>query len=297
MTNQHMPLANSIARWTAGETSVETPIPGLSLHCWDHPTDPTSYILGPSICLIAQGQKRLLLGEEVFVYDASRFLITSLDLPVVAQITEASPQHPYLGLTLRLDLRMMAQMLLEHDIPQANAPQNRLSIAVGEATQALQDAFVRLLSVLDTPQDIPILTPLILHEIAYRLLASDQGPRLHRMASAESQSSQIARAVDWLKENFNKPFRVEDLASQAGMSPSAFHHHFRQMTAMSPLQYQKRIRLSEARRLMLTERVDASTAAFEVGYESPSQFSREYSRLYGSPPARDIKALIQGFAG
>ena len=290
------PLADAIARWTTGENTVETSIPGLTLYCWKMPTDPTSYMLGPSICLIAQGRKRLVLGEEVFVYDAQQFLITSVDLPVVAQIIEASTDEPYLGLTLLLDLRTIAQLIVNNEAPPVSVTKERLGIAVGEVSQPLRDAFVRLIDLLENPQDIPVLAPLIKQEISYRLLASEQGARLRRMTSVDTQSYQIARAIDWLKDNFNTSFRVEELASKAGMSPSAFHNHFRSMTAMSPLQYQKRMRLNEARRLMLTERIDASTAAFEVGYESPSQFSREYSRLFGAPPARDIKNLIQASA-
>jgi len=290
------PLADRIARWTTGENIVETAIPGLTLFRFDTPTDPTSYMLGPSICLIAQGRKRLVLGEEAFVYDAHHFLITSVDLPVVAQIIEASTDEPYLGLTLLLDLRAIAQLIVNNEAPPVSATKDRLGIAVGEVSQSFLDAFVRLIDLLEKPQDIPVLASLIKQEISYRLLASEQGPRLRRMTSVDTQSYQIARAIDWLKGHFNTSVRVEDLASKAGMSSSAFHNHFRSMTAMSPLQYQKRMRLNEARRLMLTERMDASTAAFEVGYESPSQFNREYSRLFGAPPARDIKNLIQASA-
>ncbi len=167
----------------------------------------------------------------------------------------------------------------------------RLGVAVSEVTPPLLDAFQRLLDLLEQPQDIPALAPLVKQEIFYRLLMGEQGPRLRQMTSVDSHSHQIARAIDWLKDNFDKPVRIEDLAAKAGLSLSAFHSHFRAMTAMSPLQFQKRMRLNEARRLMFTERMDASTAAFEVGYESLSQFSREYGRLFGAPPARDIRKL------
>ncbi len=249
-------------------------------------------MMGPSLCLIAQGRKRVILGEEAFVYDAHHFLITSVDLPIVANIIEASADQPYLGLSLLLDLPILGQMMVSNNVAMDKNASDRLGIAVEELSQPMLDAFVRLVGLHANPQDIPILAPLIKQEIFYRLLGSKQGFRLRRMVSADTQGYQIARAIDWLKDNFTAPVKVEDLAGRAGMSASAFHTHFRAVTAMSPLQYQKRMRLSEARRLMLTERVDASTAAFEVGYESQSQFSREYSRMFGAPPLRDIKALM-----
>ncbi len=286
-------LAAAIAQWTKGKNRVDPLIPGLSLHCWDAPTDPTSYMLAPSICLIGQGRKRVFLGEGAYAYDAHRFLITSLDLPVTAQIIEASPERPYLGLTLELDLRALAQLMLDHPVTAPRSSQDRLGIAIGELSPALLDAFQRLLGLLAHPDDIPALAPLIKQEIFYRLLIGDQGPRLRQIVSVESHGHQIARAIGWLKDNFRRPFKVEDLAAATGLSVSAFHAHFRAMTAMSPLQFQKKMRLSEARRLMFAENMDAGAAAFEVGYESPSQFSREYSRQFGAPPLRDIKNLTQ----
>jgi AraC-like DNA-binding protein len=285
-------LARRIAQWTAGDHFFDSPIDGLTLHFWDRPTDPTCYLLGPSLCLIAQGRKQVLLGEEVFVYDADHYLVTSVDLPVVSRIIEASPEVPYLGLTLMLDPRMIGQLMLTHDAPVETEGADRLAIAVGTLFSPLLDALVRLLDLLETPRDMPVMEPLIKQEILYRLLTSEQGPRLRRMTMTDTQGHRISKAIDWLKTNFSAPVRVDALATMAGLSPSAFHSHFRAVTAMSPLQYQKHMRLGEARRLMLTERMDASTAAFRVGYESPSQFSREYSRMFGAPPARDIKTLI-----
>lgn len=290
-------LAIAIAQWTRGANRFDPAIPGLSLHRWEEPTEPTSYMLASSICLIGQGRKRVFLGSEAYVYDARHFLITSLDLPVTAQIIEASPDKPYLGLSLELDLRMIGQLMLDHPTPTSRSPQARLGIAVGELSPDLLGAFERLLGLLTQPDDIPALAPLVKQEIFYRLLTGEQGPRLRQIVSVESHGYQIARAIDWLKGNFRKPFKVEDLAATAGLSVSAFHAHFRAMTAMSPLQFQKKMRLSEARRLMFAENMDAGTAAFAVGYESPSQFSREYSRLFGAPPLRDIKNLSQVSAG
>jgi AraC-like DNA-binding protein len=282
-------LAERIARWTDGKERLDTSIKGLSLHRWEVPTEPTSYTLAPSICLIGQGRKRLFLGEDVYVYDAKHFLITSVELPVTAQIIEASQDKPYLGLTMELDLRIISQLMLENRMPASRSSKDRLGIAVSEVSAQLLDAFNRLLDLLETPEDIPALAPLVQQEIFYRLLMGEQGQRLQQITSSGNHGYQIARVIDWLKENYSKPVKVEELAGKAGLSVSAFHNHFRSITAMSPLQFQKKMRLNEARRLMLVEHLDASRAAFEVGYESPSQFSREYSRLFGAPPTRDIK--------
>lgn len=287
----HAALAERIARWTAAQDHLVTAIPALSLRRFEAPTEPTSYMHEPSLCLIAQGAKRVLLGEDVYVYDANHFLITSVDLPVVAQVLAASREKPYLGLMLKLDQRAIAQMMVDSSLPLPRPQPASRGMAVGEVSLPLLNAFQRLLDLLDTPEDIPILAPLIQREILYRLLVGDQGLRLRQIAAAGSHSHQIARAIDWLKGNFTRPLRVDDLAAYARMSTSTFHHHFRALTAMSPLQFQKWQRLHEARRLMLTEHLDAATAAFQVGYESPSQFSREYNRLFGAPPLRDITKL------
>lgn len=285
-------LATRIAQWTTGVNRFETPIRGLILHRWETPTEPTSYNLPPNLCLIGQGKKRVLLGEETYVYDANSFLLTSVDLPLIGEVLEASTEKPYLGLSLELDLRMLAQVILSLEVPASRPSGDCHALAVSVVSPSILDAINRLIDLLDRPEDIPALAPLILQEISYRLLAGEQGPRLRQLASVESRSHQIARAIDWLKENFDKPLRIGELADRAGLSTSAFHSKFRAMTAMSPLQYQKRIRLNEARQLMLTEHMDASSAAFEVGYESPSQFSREYNRMFGAPPMRDIKNFM-----
>ncbi|WP_207063938.1 AraC family transcriptional regulator [Motiliproteus sp. SC1-56] len=286
-------LADQIAQWTQNRNRFDTPIQGLSLHRWNHPTEPESYMLAPSICLIGQGKKRLFLGEQAYVYDSQKFLITSVDLPVVAQIIEASPDSPYLGLTMALDFRVITQLMVDQEIAPSHQNANKPGVAVSQLQPSLSDAFYRLLDLLNHPEDTAALAPLIQQEIFYRLLVGEQGPRLRQIVSAGNQGYRIARAIDWLKTNFNKPVKVEELADREGLSLSAFHNHFRSTTAMSPLQFQKRMRLNEARRLMLTEHIDASKAAFEVGYESPSQFSREYSRLFGAPPKRDISKLSQ----
>ncbi|MFW1055615.1 AraC family transcriptional regulator N-terminal domain-containing protein [Vibrio parahaemolyticus] len=284
-------LAKLIVRWTGNANQYDTPISGLRFSRWTTPTPPTSYTHNPSICLIAQGRKRVLLGEESFIYDANHFLISSVDLPIIANIIEASEEQPYLGLIMELDLTEISQLIVDSELAFTQAKEAQKGIAVGELSESLLDAFVRLAKLLDEGQNIKILAPIIKREIFYRLLMSEQGTRLHQIVTAGSHSHQIAKAIDWLKNNFVKPLSVGDLASYTGMSKSSFYTHFRSMTSMTPLQFQKKLRLSEARRLMLTENLDAMAATFKVGYESPSQFSREYSRLFGAPPSKDIKSL------
>ncbi|MFL0951544.1 AraC family transcriptional regulator [Vibrio parahaemolyticus] len=284
-------LAKLIDRWTGNANQYDTPISGLRFSRWTTPTPPTSYTHNPSICLIAQGRKRVLLGEESFIYDANHFLISSVDLPIIANIIEASEEQPYLGLIMELDLTEISQLIVDSELAFTQSKEAQKGIAVGELSESLLDAFVRLAELLDEGQNIKILAPIIKREIFYRLLMSEQGTRLHQIVTAGSYSHQIAKAIDWLKNNFVKPLSVGDLASYTGMSKSSFYTHFRSMTSMTPLQFQKKLRLSEARRLMLTENLDAMAATFKVGYESPSQFSREYSRLFGAPPSKDIKSL------
>ncbi|MGL1336391.1 AraC family transcriptional regulator N-terminal domain-containing protein [Vibrio parahaemolyticus] len=284
-------LAKLIDRWTGDANQYDTPISGLRFSRWTTPTPPTSYTHNPSICLIAQGRKQVLLGEESFIYDANHFLISSVDLPIIANIIEASEEQPYLGLIMELDLTEISQLIVDSELAFTQSKEAQKGIAVGELSESLLDAFVRLAELLDEGQNTKILAPIIKREIFYRLLMSEQGTRLHQIVTAGSHSHQIAKAIDWLKNNFVKPLSVGDLASYTGMSKSSFYTHFRSMTSMTPLQFQKKLRLSEARRLMLTENLDAMAATFKVGYESPSQFSREYSRLFGAPPSKDIKSL------
>ena len=290
-------LKKCIARWTEQGEQEATAVPGLSLFRWDEPTEPFTGLYEPSICVVAQGAKRVVLGEDTFVYDAHRYLLTSVDLPAVVQIIEASRAKPYLGLRLMLDLREISQMMLDSNLPAPRTQQSSRGMATGEMTVPLLNAIQRLVDLLDNEQDIPILAPTIQREITYRLLVGDQGARLRQIATTGSQSQQIARAIDWLKGNFSQPLSIDELAKQSNMSPSTFHHHFRSMTALSPLQYQKNLRLREARRLMLMEHLDAATAGFKVGYESPTQFNREYRRLFGQPPLRDINNLRQMAVG
>lgn len=290
-------LAESIARWTDEGERFDTPVPGLSLFRREEVTGPTTGMYEPSVCLVARGAKRVVVGEDSYVYDARHYLITAVHLPTVVQIMEASREKPYLGLRLKLDLREVSRLMADSNLPGPRTQQSGRGMAVGEVTPALVAALQRLVGLLDDRQDIPILAPIIQREIIYRLLVGDQGARLRQIASAGTRSHQIARAIDWLKGNFDQPLRIDDLAARVRMSTSTFHHHFRSMTALSPLQFQKQLRLQEARRLMLAEHLDAATAAIRVGYESPSQFSREYNRLFGAPPLRDITNLRHMAAG
>ncbi len=286
-------LVENIARWTEESNQQPSSVPGLLLFRLEAPAEKTSYMQVPSVCLIAQGSKRVMLGEDVYQYDAHHYLITSVGLPVVAQVNEASRENPYLGLKMLIDRRSIAQLMVDGNLPISHSSQAQRGMAVSRVSLPLLDAFNRLIELLDTPRDIPILAPLIQREILYRLLIGEQGARLHQIVTAGTHSNQIARALDWLQDNYTKLLHVEELASHAGMSASTFHQHFRSLTAMSPLQFQKWLRLHEARRLMFSEDLDAASASYQVGYESPSQFSREYSRLFGAPPLRDIKRIRQ----
>ena len=257
------------------------------------PTEPAGYTHSAGVCLSVQGSKRVLLGDELYVYDAKHYLITSVDVPVIANIAEASEEKPYLALVYLLDLKLVSQLLAEGNIPEPETDQTERGMALSKINLPLLTAFSRLLDLNDEPENIPVLAPLMEKEILYRLLMGEQGMRLRQMAREGNRGSQIAKAIKWLKENYDRPLKIEELAYCASMSQSSLHHHFRSLTSMSPLQYQKRLRLHEARRLMLTEQMDAADAAFQVGYESPSHFSREYKRLFGNPPLRDIRIMSE----
>ncbi|WP_330216504.1 AraC family transcriptional regulator [Pseudomonas sp. AM8] len=271
------------------------PIPGLGFYRREQPATPVVCMVEPSIVLVAQGEKRLWVGGEGYPYDTARFLLTSLDIPANSEVLVASPTRPCLGLTFKLDLRILAELIAQGELPPTRERAVMKGVGIGVVTGAMLASFARLVELLDEPEAIPVLAPLIQREIHFRLLQSDQAGRLRQICSVDGQGYRIARAIDWLKLNYDVPLRVDELAARVQMSAATFHHHFRQLTAMSPLQYQKWLRLNEARRLMLNEHRDVSSAAFKVGYESPSQFSREYSRLFGVPPKRDM-AMLRGKA-
>ena len=284
-------IAGVIERHTRGLADCATPIAELGLFRREAPARPAVCMVEPSIVMVAQGTKRLLVGGEGYLYDIERFLLTSLDLPANSEVIAASARKPCVGLVLKLDVRLLAELIAQEP---ERPPRERLvpgSVGVGSITPAMLEPIARLLALLDEPAAIPVLAPLVQREIHYRLLATDQAQRLRQIVSVGSQSHRVARAIDWLKLHYTEPVRVEHLAARAQMSVSGLHHHFKQLTGMSPVQYQKWLRLNEARRLMLSEGAEAATAAFSVGYESPSQFSREYARLFGASPRRDVEAL------
>lgn len=289
----HIAMVESIGSRTTGNMDSPTAIANLVFFRREEPMPPAICLVEPSIVLVVQGEKQMLVGGEAYPYDINRFLITSLDLPANSQVITASLEKPCLGLVLKLDLRIMAELIAQGGLPfpAERSSDKGVGIGLGTVTPVLLEPFKRLLDLLDEPETIPVLAPLIEREIHYRLLRSDQAARLWQIASVGSQGHRVAKAIDWLKMNYTETLRIDDLAAHVQMSPSSLHQYFRQLTAMSPLQYQKWLRLNEARRLMLNENSDAASAAFDVGYESPSQFSREYTRLFGAPPKRDIEGL------
>lgn len=268
-----------------------TAIPRASLIRSSHPTEPLHAVHQPAVCFVAQGRKQVMVGDAIHVYDAAKYLVVSVEVPIVGQILEAKPSRPYLCLRLDLDPVAIGALMLDAGVTPArdSAPVSALSLSPLSAE--LLDAVVRLTRLLTAPQEIPIMAPLIEREIHFRLLLGDQISHLRQIALAESRMQQVNRAIAWIKENFREPFSVDAVAGEARMSPSAFHQHFKAVTSMSPLQYQKQLRLQEARRLILTQTFDAAASGHAVGYDSPSQFSREYKRLFGAPPARDAAKL------
>jgi AraC-like DNA-binding protein len=282
-------LARKIASFIGGAEKQVTDIPGLTLTRRTRPIGPASGTYEPSLAVVAQGRKRVDLGGTTFIFDESRFLLTSVDLPIIGQVIEASEQAPFLCFLLKLEMPVVRELLSREELPAGASESPAMSI--GKTTPELLSACCRLVDLLNNPQDIPFLSNLIQREIIYRILKGPEGTRLRAIATPGDQSQRTAKAIAWLRAHYSKPLRVEELAQIAGMGVSTLHHHFRALTAMSPLQYQKQLRLQAARGRMLMDGLDAASAAFEVGYESASQFNREYSRLFGQPPMRDIRTL------
>ena len=289
-------LTTLLDRLTGSDGVHPTSVAPLTLYRMSAPSPPTHGVQKPTFCIVAQGSKLAVLGEETHRHDSSRYLLLSVDLPITAQVVEASPEEPYSGLCLDIDPRQINLLLMETALPQtatrdATDGTAVRSLSLTQTDAPLLDAVVRLLRLLDTPRDVHALAPLALREILYRLLTGEQGARLRQVAVSNSLTQRVARAIDWIKHHYAEPLHIETIAQEVCMSTSGLHHHFKAVTALSPLQYQKHLRLQEARRLMLCDSLDAATAGYRVGYQSPSQFNREYSRLFGAPPLRDIGRL------
>jgi AraC-like DNA-binding protein len=282
-------LVGKILSHALAQGEQVTAIPALTLYRKDEPSpcSPAAYV--PSLHVFAQGQKRVTLGRVTYLCKPATFLLSSVDVPVVSQVVAASKESPLLLFVLKLDMAMVREILAQVELPIRDRSSVHRGIAIGEATVELLNACARLLDLLDHPEDIPFLNKLIQHEIVYHLLRGPQGERLRAIATLGGQSHKTSKAISWLRANYMKPLRVEELAVAVHMGMSTLHHHFRALTAMSPLQYQKQLRLVAARERMLANNLDAASAAFEVGYESPSQFNREYKRFFGEPPMRDLK--------
>lgn len=287
-------LAKKIACFIGSSERLVTEVPGLLLVRRTGPTAPCSGTYTPSLIVVAQGSKRVDLGKTTFTYDRSRFLLTAIDLPIVSQVVEASEARPLLAVAIKLEMTVVREFLSREEVLVRELSSDTPAMVTGEITVELLNACCRLVDLLASPQDIPFLSGHIQREIIYRLLCGHAGVRLRAIATLGDQSYRTARAISWIKDNYAKTVRVNDLAQIASMGVSTLHHHFRVLTHMSPLQYQKQLRLQAARGRMLVDGVGASTVAFEVGYESVSQFNREYSRFFGQPPMRDIKTLREG---
>ncbi len=270
------------------------PLPGLRLRRASASTGLGHGVSFPSFCVIAQGSKELLLGDSLYRYDPAQYLISTAALPIASRVVEASKERPYLGIVLKLDSTLVGSVLVEtgHRAPRNATAATAIDVSALDAS--LLDAVVRLVRLLDSPAEVRFLAPLVMREIIHRLMLGAQGGRLHQIAALGGATHRIAEAVERLRNAFDQPLRIEDLAQELGMSVSGFHHHFRALTAMSPLQFQKQLRLQEARRLMLGDGLDATSAGYRVGYGNAAHFTREYKRLFGEPPMRDVEQLRQG---
>lgn len=284
-------LTDLIARHAPHDGTFDGRLPGVKLIRASMPTLPMPVIYEPTVCFVAQGRKRAMLGTTTYIYDPARYLVASVGLPVMGSVIEASAAAPYLSLQLDLDLAELGELAIRHPPTAAEAAAAPMGLTLNQTTPALLDAVVRLTSLLDTPRDIDALAPLTIREILYRLLTGPEGGVIRHMAQADSRLNHVARAIVWIRTHFREACRIEDAAQIAGMSRSTFHQHFRAITSLSPLEFRTQLRMQEARRLMVSGALDAASAGFQVGYDSPSQFSRDYARLFGIPPAKHAKLL------
>jgi len=285
-------IAEIVKRHVGEKGQSDTAIQGLTIHGKMGPAEPSSFVYDPSFAMIARGSKRVVLAEETFIYDETHFLLTAVGLPTIVQVLNASELDPYYSIKMNIDLELARDLIAEVDQFGRDTPVIGTGMAIGPVNAPLALAAMRLTELLDRPQDIPILARQLQREILYHVLIGPVGGQLRQAVQLGTQTNRVATAIRWIRENFTEVMRIDDLADMAGMGESTLHHHFRALTAMSPVQYQKHLRLHEARRLMINERIDAGLAAHKVGYESVTQFTREYRRLFGCPPKRDVTSIL-----
>jgi AraC-like DNA-binding protein len=287
-------LAALIERMTVADGRQDTALPALTFWRFSNPTTPAHVIQQPAVYIVVQGRKQIIVADTTYRYDPSQYLAVSLELPAIGRVVKASPKEPYLCITLEVDPRELASLIVEAGLPPPRDVHDGRALYVSPLDSTLLDALLRLVRLLDAPEDIPVLAPLILRELQYRLLQGEAHGRLAEIAIGDSRLRRVAGAITWIKEHFTEPLKIETLAKRVNMSPSALHSHFKAVAAISPIQYQKRLRLQEARRRLLSDGTNAETVAYEVGYASASQFSREYVRLFGQPPRRDAERVRVG---
>ncbi|MGM0900286.1 MAG: AraC family transcriptional regulator N-terminal domain-containing protein [Bacillota bacterium] len=294
--NQQQDLAKLIKRYSEQNRSHETAIPSLFFYHEPNTTEPRYRVFKPSFCVIVQGEKEYMLGQERFRYSLGDYFVASVDLPISGQVIKAAPNAPYLSLKLEFNPVEIVEFLSDADMKVGAKKNVKRAISVNKLDSSLFDAVVRLTNLLDNPKDIPVLAPLFKKEILYRVLQGPHGDALKQMAIKGNSAYRIRDAIEFIIKHYNQSFKIEELAERANMSIASFHRHFKEITTMSPIQFQKQLRLQEARRMLMSELTDAADVAFRIGYESPSQFSREYSRMFGSPPSVDIKQMKENFA-
>lgn len=289
-------VSNYIDSKEGGDGIFTTPIDGLGLFRSSQESVPNHMIYKPALCIVVQGGKQVLFGDRVFNFGEMQSLVVSIELPAFGRVTHASAERPYLGINIDLDVGIMREVMEQLDTPPEPSDESDLGVLVSDLDDPLADCVLRLIRMLRIPGAIPVLYPSIMREICFWLLTGPNGSNVCKLVLPESHTQRVARAIHLLRDRFTQPLRIEQLASAARMSPSSFHQHFKTLTSMTPLQYQKQLRLLEARRLMVSEAASVATAAYQVGYESVSQFSREYSRMFGTPPRRDVIELKSTFA-
>lgn len=289
--HQQKTIIDLIARHTNADGLTVSPLPMVSFYRYTDVNKPIPSVYEPSLCIIVQGSKDVMLGKDVYGYGAMEFLVASVNLPIIGNITEASQSKPYFVLQVDIDVKQISELLSSMKKTPVTSKKTELGLFIGEVDKGLAESVVRLLQLMDTPDDIPILAESIRREVYYRMLCSEYGDAISQIALKGSPMHRISMAIKKLRQDFSRSISVDELAALSDMSVSSFHAHFKSVTNMSPLQFQKSIRLMEARNLMISNSLDAASTAYRVGYESPSQFSREYSRMFGNPPARDVEQL------